>query len=242
MSSLSFGARAPQIPHLSVLGKNGLLGEVADLRADVESAFVASESREDFPIIDSFPVIDVSNILGGDAFVLTGRNFLQDATQASIDVASTTDVLRITANRPGVGGNDITVTIVNSGSGGQAVTENAGAIEIDLGGDTALDADLINAINSNTAAGLLVTAEIVGSAGAGVLSTLPATSLLGGTGEDFVLEVAGLAQSIDGLVTDTSVPGLIDDNSGTPIAVGNMHSVRVVANGREAMAYSVAVT
>lgn len=41
MPSQLFGARSTRRPHLSALGKGGLPGEIADLRADVETAFQA---------------------------------------------------------------------------------------------------------------------------------------------------------------------------------------------------------
>jgi hypothetical protein len=42
MSSRAFGSKAPQLPHL-IAGSGGMSGEIKDLRADIEEAFVTVE-------------------------------------------------------------------------------------------------------------------------------------------------------------------------------------------------------
>lgn len=230
--------RGPTKPHI-VRGTGGVAAEVGEVYNTIDDL----AEGVGMPIIDSvgLTVLDISDIGGtGQALVLAGRNFKNDAENAStiVQPATGTDTLSITANRPGVTPNSYTISFIDSGSGGLAVVVSSspfGNIQVDWGGATPnLDATLVTAINANTAAGLIVTAAIVGSAGSGTLPTILAPqALTGGRGEDLVVEVAGLAQAVDGIVTDIAVPALVNDNTGAPIAAANgAHAIRVIANGR----------
>lgn len=226
--------RGPTKPHL-VRGTGGVAAEVGEVYRVIDDL----AEGVGMPIIDKVGVVilDISDIAGtGQQVALSGRNFKDGAENAAtvIAPATGTDTLLITANRPGEGGNDLSVAIVDSGSGGLAVTLTAGALVIDWGGATAdLDATLVSAINANTAGGLSLTAAIVGSAGSGTLPTsLPAQSLTGGRGEDLVVEVAGLAQAIDGIVTATAIPMLVNNNTGAVIVATAAHAIRATCNGR----------
>lgn len=51
MPSALFGARSSRRPHLSVLGKGGLPGEIADLRQDVDDTFALHDPKTDITVL-----------------------------------------------------------------------------------------------------------------------------------------------------------------------------------------------
>ena len=98
--SQSFGFAGPKIPHLVSLGKDGLPGEIADLRSDVELAFENNEGRVGFPELyaqhGTFPDV------GGEGSVpLIGANLLQGQTFDSCSLVSSGFEIKLKALKPG---------------------------------------------------------------------------------------------------------------------------------------------
>lgn len=196
MVSRAMRDQAAAIPHLSK-------GEIKDLRYDVDQAFSALETRP-----------TLTRITGGSTGVsisglpvakpLVGVGLMAGQTAATLVIGTGTAQLDFDANRPGADGNDISVEIIDSESGGLAVTQTDGAIEIDLGGATS-DADDIKAAADLVLDVLdLVTTT---SGGAGVPVVTAAENLAGGVGVGgFSVKVNGLEQRLTAPVTDVLVP------------------------------------
>lgn len=207
------------IPHLSK-------GEIADLRSDVDEAFALREDRPQLSRITGGTAVSLAGMPSTLAMVGTG--LLNSKVQATLSVGTGTAELAFTANRPGTDGNNITVTIVDSGSGGLAVSVVGTDIEIDKGGGsddadavkTALDgdADILNLVS-------------VVSGGAGEPAVAAQASLSGGTGDGFSVKINGIEQTLEGKVTDTAIPALANDFTGA--ANGDQAQVIVTTDGME---------
>jgi len=210
--SRSFSNEGPNKPHLVRLGKGGVAGEVADLRDDTESAFGRLEGRTGFPTVDFATGGTAISIAGLPVDVaITGTELLQSQTKATLSVGTGTAELAFTANRPGEPGNSITVEIVDSAGGGLAIAVSGTDIEIDKGGASD-DADAVKvAIDGDADAARLV--QVV-SGGAGVPVVTAQASLSGGVGEGFVVSVGGIAQEVNGAITDTALPLEVTDLTG----------------------------
>lgn len=219
--SRAFSNEIPNVPHL-IRGK-----EVGDLRDDVEAAFYRVEKRTGYP--------KISRVVGGTAVSisglpasadLAGTGFLQGQTKATATIGTGTAELAFTATRPGEPGNDITVEIVDSAGGGLAVSVVGTDIEIDKGGASD-DADAIKVALDGDAdiANLIVTV----SGGAGVPVVTAQTSLTGGVGEGVNVYVNGIAQGVDGAVTDTALPLVVTDLTGA--ANGDAAVLQVESDG-----------
>ena len=104
---------------------------------------------------------------------------------ASVTIACSEDFSGVTytAINTGEDGNDISISYVDSGAGGLAVSVAGNAITVDLGGaaDDAKTAKLVaEAVTGNADAAALVTAVAVGN-GEGVVETTGAENLSGGS-------------------------------------------------------------
>lgn len=84
MPSKYFGKQTPRTPHLVTSGSGGLSGEVADLRADTEAAFVAFEAAS-VALLDSrltpIQALDADGIMTAQASASAPQSF----TAASFD-------------------------------------------------------------------------------------------------------------------------------------------------------------
>jgi len=223
--SRAFSNETPDKPHLLRSGGKG--GEIADLRDDTEAGFYRYEKRDGYP--------KISRVVGGTAVSLAalpasadlaGTGFLQGQTKATATIGTGTAELAFTATRPGEPGNDITVEIVDSASGGLAVSVTGTDIEIDKGGGSD-DADAVKVALDADAdiANLIVTV----SGGAGEPAVTAQTALTGGVGEGVNVYVNGIAQNVDGAVTDTALPLVIADLTGA--ANGDAAVLQVESDG-----------
>lgn len=233
MLSRAMRDQGAAIPHLSK-------GEIRDLRQDVDAAMLILEDK---------PVL--TRITGGSTALslaalptakpLVGVGLLAGKVQASLVInESTTAELTFTAQRPGTPGNALTVQVVDSAGGGLAVSETAGVIEIDLGGATPDAATILAALDADADILDLIDTAHDGAAGAGLpLVMAAALNLAGGTGDGFTVTVNGIAQKLNGPVTDTAVPLLVDDLTGA----ANLDEARVAVttDGLELEAMQVAV-
>ena len=204
------------IPHLSK-------GEIADLRSDVDEAFA---TREDRPVLTRITGGSTALSLAGlpTAKPLVGVGLLAGKVQASLVFnEGTTAELTFTAQRPGTPGNDITVEIVDGGSGGLAVSVVGTDIEIDLGGATPDASTILAALDADADILNLIDTADDGAGGAGLPGVTAQANLDGGTGDGFSVKFNGIEQKVNGPVTDTGVPVLVDDLTGA----ANLDEVRV---------------
>lgn len=221
------------VPHLSK-------GEIKDLRSDVDEAFGVLESK---PILTRITGGSTALSIAGlpTAKPLVGAGLLVGKVQASLVInEGTTAELTFTAQRPGTQGNDLTVQVVDSAGGGLAVSVAAGAIEIDLGGATPDAATILAALDGDADILDLIATAHDGVAGAGLpLVMAAAESLAGGTGDGFSVTVNGIEQKLNGPVTDTAVPMLVDDLTGA----ANLDEARVAVttDGLELESMQIAI-
>lgn len=209
--SKSFGSEVARIPHLAQAGGSGLVGELGDVRADVETAFSRLEGRvsaSNFPEIDW---LDGTVAAAGGDIVLQGRNLLQGQTFAGLTLFTGTSELVFTALTPGVGGNAYTVEIQDTGSASVTVTGTAIVITIDAGTTTANGvATLVNANGAETDG--LVRCN---GGGTGTAMTVTAgTSFTGGAGEGVSCLVSGVA-CLPANTAGTDGAAAITDTKGT---------------------------
>jgi hypothetical protein len=220
------------IPHLSK-------GEIKDLRLDVDEAFGVRENR---PVLTRITGGSTALSISGlpTAKPLVGVGLLAGKAQASLVInEGTTAELTFTAQRPGSAGNDITVAIVDSAGGGLAVSVVGTDIEIDLGGATPDAATILAALDADADILNLINTAHDGVAGAGLPGVEAQANLSGGTGDGFSVKVNGIEQKVNGPVTDTAVPMLVDDLTGA----ANLDEARVVVttDGIELASMQIAV-
>jgi hypothetical protein len=190
---------------------------VGDLRDDIDDGLVRFEAREGYPMLTRITGGSTALSLAGlpTAKALVGTDLLQGKAKASLVLnEGTTAELTFTSNRPGTPGNDITVAIVDSAAGGLAVSVLGTDIEIDLGGATPDAATIKAALDADADILNLVSTADDGVAGAGLPGVSAQANLAGGTGSGFECLVNGIDQKLNGEVTDTAVPMLVDDLTG----------------------------
>lgn len=215
--SKSFGFQGPSRPHLNV-------GEVKDLREDVEGAFSTSDSRLGFPRL--------GKVTGGGAFSLAsvpaaaavaGGDFLQGQVKASRIFGTGTSSLAFTANRPGAPGNAIQVKIEIGGALDVTVVGTVITVTMAPGGSTAAAIK----VKYDTVAAAVALAQVV-SGGAGTVVIASQTPLAGGVGDGFDVLINGLAQKVNGAVSETVIPMLVSDLTGA--AAGDAVALQVRSN------------
>lgn len=231
MSSKAFGSKSPLIPHIG----GSTTKEVGDLRADVEEAMLSLESKAGYP--------QVNKITGGTALSLAaipavagvvGSGFLQGQEKASLILGTGTAALTFTANRPGTPGNSISVELLTGAAEAVSVVANKISVTLDTGTSTANSIKAL--VDGDAAAAALVQ---VASGGAGIVAVAAETPLSGGVGLGLEVLVNGLSQTVAGAVTDTAIPLVVSDLTGT--VAGDAASALVVSNGRQSNAMTVGV-
>lgn len=202
--SRAFSNEIPNVPHL-VTGK-----EVGDLRNDVEAAFYRYEKRSGYP--------KISRVVGGTSVSLgavpvakdlVGTGLAQGQTAASLTEGTGTAELVFTANRPGEPGNSITVELKDGV--GEAISVSGTDIEVTLNTGTSSANSVKALVDGDTDATRLVQ---VASGGAGVVAVMAATALSGGAGEGVNVYVNGIAQEVEGAITETALPLVVADLTG----------------------------
>jgi hypothetical protein len=207
--------------------------ELADLRGDVEAAFLVLEAKTGFPTVDRSTRLLLSDLPGhsssvGSAVTLVGRALLQGQTTATLQLGTGTAQLNFTANRPGTPGNDLSVEIVQ-GDGALAVSVLGNVITITLavGGSTA--AQVVTAYNLVAAAVRLAQIAHDGVAGAGTVLVAAETNLAGGVGSGLTVLLGGVEQDVVAVVTDTSISMLVVDVGS--YGLGDFLALAVESNG-----------
>jgi hypothetical protein len=237
-SSKSFGMSTPRRPHLAVLGKGGVAGEVAELRRDADVAMHAMEERSSAMLYPEIGWLDGSAIAAaGGPVVIRGSNLLQGQTFASHTFFATTSELIFTAAVPGEAGNDLTVTIVNGGALAVTRVGNDVTVTIVVGASTAnaiatyfnADADVAGIMTCNgggtgTTNAAVAATPLSGGVGAGWQCLVSGVSCLPlqVTGTDGGLSIA------EGVCTVT-VPALTGET--VPRAAGDRVAVVIITDG-----------
>lgn len=229
MTSKAMADQSASIPHLNK-------HEIGDLRADVDASFSILEAQTGYPVITRVATghaVDISNVGGGyEAHNIVGTGFMQNATQATKTFGTGTASLAFTANRPGTGGNAISVALLTGAAEAISVVGSVVEITLDTGVSTANSVKVL--CDADTGFKKLLS---VVSGGAGVAAVAAAALLTGGTGTDLVVKVGGLAQAVLGKVTDTLIPMGVVDLTG--LAATDSVNCEVICNGVKSQPTSV---
>ena len=230
--------QSPEKPHL-VRGSGGIAGEISDLRGDIDAAFGVLEGKPKLTrVTGGSTALSIAGL--PTAKPLVGTGLLAGKEKASLVInEGTTAELTFTSNRPGTDGNDITVAIVDSAGGGLAVSVVGTDIEIDKGGGSDDAAAIKAALDADADILNLISTATDGVAGAGEPAVEAQTNLAGGTGDGFSVTVNGIEQKLNGEVTDTAVPLLVDDLTGA----ANLDEARieVTTDGLELASMQIAI-
>lgn len=215
--------------------------------AQLEAAFLTVEgdisaisSGTGFPAIEkmSTGTVDLTDLATTVMDLdVTGADFLQGQTVATLSYGAGSAGMVFTALRPGTPGNAITVEIVDSAAGNLDITVTGTAIVIDKGGATDDAATIVAALNNadpatSDGANLLVDVVVL-TDGASAPPVTAEDSLEGGLGTGIELLVNGTDQAVDTAVTETAISGRILTAAaiGSP-ADGEVLGVQVRSNGR----------
>jgi len=139
------------------------------------------------------------------------------------DLSGADNDFKLTANAFGAAGNNITLTLVDTGALAVGVAGDAITVNIDAGTTTATD--IINALNADAAASALITASLVpGNDGTGTPSAMAATNLSGGAAQ----AKFRVGEYVDGTTTwgaddayaaDSSAVQIFEEGSGEYLGV-----------------------
>jgi len=191
--STAFGSKKPIRPQAGV-EKGGVLGEIADLRNDIDEAFqtLESVSASSFPTIDMLDGEQPLDLAGAD-LMIRGAKLLNGGVAASL--AKAAHGLTFYACKPGTGGNALTVQLISGIATGVAYVAGALALTFNAGVDD--DDALATAVNAagSAARGYIraVSAGTVNAAGIVAAGAFAATALTGGLGTDWACRVSGAA-------------------------------------------------
>jgi len=223
MVSRAMRDQGAAIPHLNK-------GEIKDLRGESRPTITRVTGGSTALSLAALPT----------AKPMVGVGLLNGKAKASLVInEGTTAELTFTANRPGEAGNDITVAVVDSAGGGLAVSVVGTDIEIDKGGGTDDAAAIKAALDADADILNLISTATDGVAGAGEPAVAAAANLTGGTGDGFSIKVNGIEQKVNGEVTDTAIPMLVDDLTGA--ANLDQARIQVVTDGVELDGMQIAV-
>lgn len=192
MASKSFG------PTKNLAGKqyrDGALGDaISDIRADVETAFAAMEGGNATPLLHkSAGTLSAAAPGTTSSVVLTGSNFLLNGqivkAAVTVEDADSEGKLKLTAQKGGESGNDITIEI--EGGAGINVAVTGSAIKVTLENGVSDTTAIASAINSDSDAGALVFAEVAagGATTWAADDAVSATNLKDGDGDDISIVI-----------------------------------------------------
>lgn len=167
---------------------------------------------------------------------LHGRDLLARQTFDSATLGEDDAELVVTALRPGASG--ITISVVDTESGGLAVALNGSDIEVDLGGDTPTVTQVISALEGDAGIAALVALDDGDGDGSDPIDLTPDPVLLaGGVGLGFEVLVGGEPQDVSAAVTDTAVAVVVTELGA--VAADDAVSVQVVSNGQASNAVTI---
>jgi hypothetical protein len=229
MASNSFSAEAAVDP--SGLPGHSYGGETADLRNDVEDAFVKLEAQDSFPMLDWLDLGAAGGITadGSVDIVARGRSLLNGGDFASVTIAT----LTLDAVVPGTTANGYSVVIVDTGSGGLTLDFTAGLLTIDQGGSGSDEDTIATAINNagSPAFGLIR----ANSAAGGAMAVAAEVPMTGGLGDDFSADCNGIAVPLLHPVGAATAAASMSDTSVTlnppALTAGDACNFRMLCNG-----------
>jgi hypothetical protein len=162
--------------------------EAADVRSDIEEAFVKLEIRDGFPELEWLDLGAAGGVTadGSVNIVCKGSRLLNGMSFATLTVAG----LTLDAVVPGEGANSYIVDIVDTGSGGLSIGFTDGLLLIDQGGSASDEDTIATALNNASSAAYQVIRA--NSAGGGAMAPAGPSSMAGGEGTDFAAFIAGV--------------------------------------------------
>lgn len=166
--------------------------------------------------------------LADQAITLYGENFLQDALKAELttDDGTLNTEINWEAVLPGKDGNDLTLTITDTGALTVAAVADDIAITINLGVTTA--AQVVAAVLADATVREMIRGTATGT-GAGTPTEMAETSFSGGSGEgDYAVEPSGVPAILRW--TDTEIDLVLDLSS---YSDGQAVDLMVIADGIE---------
>jgi hypothetical protein len=198
---------------------------VGDLRGDIDKSFERFEGLSDWPRVVEAPGGGALSIAGSPVSVAcVGQNLLQDQAKATVQFGTGTSQLDVTANRPGTPGNDISVEPETGGA--ESVNTVGNVITVTLNTGTSTPNSVKATMDADAATARLVHTV---SGGAGIIAVAAETNLAGGTGSGFVVTVGGVAQEVNGEITDVLMP--LEVATGTGMTAEDMMELMVISNG-----------
>ena len=220
--SINFGSQQGERPH-------SLTHELADLRSDIEEAFVSLEGNASTPVITAIKLDRTNFTTGGDggsdhlkALTIQGKNFFAGRAQASINIYATGSIdnfITLTAILPGTSYNAWTVVaLANPVGANQALNIDVDTvnkvitIQLDTDANGAIEnaaANALSAIRTALSTDTDVTANFVVSAVQGddtdiITSAIASTSLSGGEGQGVSVSVHQVGQADKSLTVVTA--------------------------------------
>lgn len=179
--SKSFGDKEPIKEHLVRYreGGGGVGQEVADLRRDVNEAFVTLEAGTDMPRITWIQTDQEAFNSEGGTLYIKGTDLLAGQTFDNYTHGTGNAELMFEAMRPGNSG--ISVEIVDTGALSVAYAGGKLTVNINAGATTAND--VAGAVNAIDAASYQIIRCVAGGTGAGNPAALTETELTGGGSE-----------------------------------------------------------
>jgi len=207
--------------------------------ADGVSEFAEQNANLDSPSIDGVDNGGAAITVAGDTFDIYGNKLLGGQVQASATVAADTSAgsVLLESLNPGYAGNLYDFEVVDSGSGGLAVTHSTVAgrivISIDLGGSTSETCTGVGSAIDTDMAGL-VKATVVGTGSTVISTEQDVTPLTGGIGTGISVALAGFACTVDAIDISADPLHKITVTSpavgGYGLAAGDTAVLKVVSN------------
>ena len=244
-ASKSFGTQHAKIPHL-IEGRDGVPGEIYDVRKDVEEAFETNESRTGFPELDWLD--GAMFAAAGGTAVLRGRNLIQSQTFDTYSYGAANAAISFTAMKPGV---SCLKVVVVAGSGGLTAAVSGSTLTVTLASGGSSASAVATAVNVAATAKGIIRAHLPSGTGASNIAALALTSLAGGTGY-----YAGNTVTVGGVVAlplhatgntpaatwaDTVISVTVPDLTGVSpaLATGDTVAVVIHSNGIATQPFTV---
>ena len=233
-----FERLAKQLTDLASLGMCTFIVESAD-----GPGYAAQADAPSNPMLDlvTGTITAAAGITGG---ILTGVNLMSGQIQASLEINGDagTGLITVTSLTPGFPGNLIDVEIVDSGSGGLAVTSatvsGRTVITVDLGGSSSETVTTVAAEISSVMAGV-VAAVASGTGSDAIAVPQDKAALTGGIGSGMTLTVGGAAATVTAIDLTTPTAETITFDVGAVGVAGDVATILLRSNEKMTIASAV---
>ncbi len=221
---------SPQLVALEAAAKIEYSIEVSDQDSRAQEADLEGLPNIDY--IDS-PTIAVAGQTGIKMFgpVIEGYKQLFATLDLGDRVAAINSAIAIRSLLPGYDGNKYSVEVVDSGSGGLAVSVTLDKVSVNLGGATSDGTTVTAAINAEATAKTMVFATALGT-GAGTVVVQAEASLEGGLGSGILITCGGFPCVITAIVTGTPTEITFDVPALSPIVATDIMSLQLRSNAK----------